>query len=80
MLTLPWLKRIVNGMLSLVSFFLSCAALLYAVRGGSHMVCTICLALTGDFKVSFANQDSILPALHCNMQCGMGVIQYSRLV
>jgi hypothetical protein len=39
--TLPPLKWVVNGMLSLVSFFLSCAVSLYAVWGGSHMVCTI---------------------------------------
>jgi hypothetical protein len=55
-LTLPWLRWLVNGMLSLVSFFLSCAASLYAVWGGGHMVCAISLALNGDLKVSFTNQ------------------------
>jgi hypothetical protein len=50
MLTLPRLKWLVNGMLSLVSFFLSCAASLHAMWGGSHMVCAISLALTGDLK------------------------------
>jgi hypothetical protein len=80
MLTLLWLKWLVNGILSLVSFFLSCAASLYVVRGGSHMVHVIGLGLNDDFKVSFTNQDSILPALHCDMQCGVGVIQYSRSV
>jgi hypothetical protein len=46
-------------MLSRVSFFPSCAASLYAVWGGGHMVCAISLALTGDFKVSFTKKKKI---------------------
>jgi hypothetical protein len=49
---LLWLKWHVNGMLSLVNFFPTCNILLYAVWGGSHMVCRTSLALTGAFKVS----------------------------
>jgi hypothetical protein len=54
--TWPFQKWQWNGLLSLVRFYLTCAASLYAAWGGSHMVCKISLALTGDFKVSITNQ------------------------
>jgi hypothetical protein len=54
-LAIPEKKWQWNGLLSLVRLYLTCAASLYAVWGGSHMVCEISLALPGNFKVSIAN-------------------------
>jgi hypothetical protein len=54
--TSPRLKWLVNRMLSLVRVYLTSAAPLNAACGGSHMVCKISLALTGDYKVSVTNQ------------------------
>jgi hypothetical protein len=56
MRTWPFQKWQWNGLLRLVKIYLTCAALLYAAWGGSHMVCKISLVLTGDFKVSITNQ------------------------